>query len=86
MFKLSADYNADYFHNHNDFNRLSQAAIQQQHQRHNNMHSDVNHIYAGNMSKFFDFHKNQSQPQNQVNMTVNSITLFYQSTYHISSF
>lgn len=54
-----------------EYNRLTQQAAllqkqQQQQQRlHNNMHSvqENGHIYPGNMSKFFDFHKNQ---QNQV--------------------
>lgn len=28
-------------------------------------HGDLGHVYAGNMSKFFDFHKNQQQNQQQ---------------------
>ena len=33
--------------------------------RHNIPHGDLGHVYAGNMSKFFDFHKNQQQNQQQ---------------------
>lgn len=54
----------DYLHNLSDLNRLSQ--LQQQQQRlHNSIHSvqENGHIFPGNMSKFFDFHKNQ---QNQI--------------------
>lgn len=62
--------NIDYMNGMSEFNRLTQAALlqkqqqQQQQQRlHNNMLQENGHIYPGNMSKFFDFHKNQ---QNQV--------------------
>uniref|UniRef100_U5EUH9 CCR4-NOT transcription complex subunit 4 n=1 Tax=Corethrella appendiculata TaxID=1370023 RepID=U5EUH9_9DIPT len=66
---FNGDYNSEYFHNANDINsRLSQTALlqnqQQQQLRLNNIHTDLNHIYSNNMSKFFDFHKNQQQQQN----------------------
>lgn len=62
--------NLDYLNSLTEINRLSQTALiqQQQQQRlHNNMQQqhtvqENGHIYPGNMSKFFDFHKNQ---QNQ---------------------
>ncbi|XP_058817978.1 uncharacterized protein DDB_G0283357 isoform X2 [Topomyia yanbarensis] len=63
---FNGDY-ADYFHNTNELNSrlLSQQQNQHAHQRlqHHQQHTDMNHIYAGNMSKFFDFHKNQQQQQ-----------------------
>ena len=38
---------------------------QRQQQQHNNIHNENlgHNIYAGNMVKFFDFHKNQQQQQ-----------------------
>lgn len=74
MYNNGIDHkNVDYMNGMSEFNRLTQAALlqkqQQQHQQqrlHNNMLSVQDaHIYPGNnnMSKFFDFHKNQ---QNQV--------------------
>ena len=39
---------------------------QQQQQRLNSLHSNgMGHVYPENMSKFFDFHKNQQQQQQQ---------------------
>lgn len=59
----------------NDPNRFSQLSQQQQlqnqrsqqQQQHNNLHSSDNlgTMYANNLSKFFDFHKNQQQQQAQ---------------------
>ncbi|XP_055539351.1 uncharacterized protein DDB_G0283357 isoform X2 [Wyeomyia smithii] len=61
---FNGDY-ADYFHNTNELNsRLlsqQQYAHQRLQQQQQPQHTDMNHIYAGNMSKFFDFHKNQQQ-------------------------
>lgn len=63
---ITGDY-SDYFHNTNELNSrlLSQQHQQQAHQRlqqqQQQQHSELSHIYAGNMSKFFDFHKNQQQ-------------------------
>ncbi|EAT38689.1 AAEL009437-PA, partial [Aedes aegypti] len=64
---FNGDY-SDYFHNTNELNSrlLSQQHQQQAHQRlqqqqQQQQHSELSHIYAGNMSKFFDFHKNQQQ-------------------------
>lgn len=77
MYSNGIDHkNVDYMNGMSEFNRLTQAALlqkQQQQQRlHNNMLSvqENAHIYPGsnNMSKFFDFHKNQ---QNQVDPKYN---------------
>ncbi|XP_055634687.1 uncharacterized protein DDB_G0283357 isoform X2 [Toxorhynchites rutilus septentrionalis] len=66
---FNGDY-SDYFHNTNELNsrllsqqqqQAHQRLQQQQQQQQQQQHSDLNHIYAGNMSKFFDFHKNQQQ-------------------------
>lgn len=64
---FNGDY-SEYFHNTNELNNrlLSQQHQQQAHQRlqqqqQQQQHTDLSHIYAGNMSKFFDFHKNQQQ-------------------------
>ncbi|XP_059618238.1 uncharacterized protein DDB_G0283357 [Phlebotomus argentipes] len=73
---LHGDLNADYFHCPNEINRQ---LLQQQHQQsrtqHNNLHSgseNMNHMYTGNMSKFFDFHKNQQNQQQQFMMNGHS--------------
>ncbi|XP_055712831.1 putative mediator of RNA polymerase II transcription subunit 26 isoform X2 [Phlebotomus papatasi] len=65
---LHGDFNSDFFHCSNEINR--QLLQHQQHSRtqHNNLHSgneNMNHMYTGNMSKFFDFHKNQQNQQQQ---------------------
>lgn len=63
---------SDYFHNTNELNsRLLSQQQQQAHQRlqqqqqQQQQHTDMSHIYAGNMSKFFDFHKSQQQAAQQ---------------------
>lgn len=66
---FNGDY-SDYFHNTNELNsRLLSQQQQQAHQRlqqqQQQQHTDMSHIYAGNMSKFFDFHKNQQQQLQQ---------------------
>ncbi|XP_053696420.1 neurogenic protein mastermind isoform X2 [Sabethes cyaneus] len=64
----NGDY-ADYFHNTNELNsRLLSQQQQHAHQRlqqqqQQSQHTDMTHIYANNMSKFFDFHKLQQQQQ-----------------------
>ncbi|GAB0095266.1 myb-like protein I [Sergentomyia squamirostris] len=65
---LHGDFNSDYFHCSNELNR--QLMPQQPRTQHNNLHggsdNSLNHMYTGNnMSKFFDFHKNQQNQQQQ---------------------
>lgn len=77
----SAEYNssADYFHSppaNERFSQILHQHMQQNHQQQphqhqsrqqpNNLPGDsFSHVYAGNMSKFFDFHKNQQQQLQQ---------------------
>lgn len=85
FFYIITDHTGDFFHNNSDSNRFSQIIhqqLQQQQQQppaahlpprlQNNPHSpdNLNQIYTGNMSKFFDFHKNQQQ-QNQHQLLLN---------------
>ncbi|XP_055680361.1 putative uncharacterized protein DDB_G0286901 isoform X2 [Lutzomyia longipalpis] len=65
---LHGDFNSDYFHCPNEINRQLLQQQQQSRTQHNNLHSgsdNINHMYTGNMSKFFDFHKNQQNQQQQ---------------------
>lgn len=60
----------------NELNRMmfNQQYSQQQQQRMNHNNPDMSHVHP-NMSKFFDFHKNQQQQQqNQFMMNSNPIT------------
>lgn len=60
--------------NQNEISRmmLNQQYSQQQQQRMNHNSQDMNHVHP-NMSKFFDFHKNQQQQQSQFMMNSNPL-------------
>jgi CCR4-NOT transcription complex subunit 4 len=63
---IAGDINLDFFHNSNDITSRLPHPNQAQQQRLNNLHSNgIGHVYPENMSKFFDFHKNQQQQQQQ---------------------
>uniref|UniRef100_A0A1L8DI73 CCR4-NOT transcription complex subunit 4 n=1 Tax=Nyssomyia neivai TaxID=330878 RepID=A0A1L8DI73_9DIPT len=71
---LHGDFNSDYFHCPNEITRQLLQQQQQSRTQHNNLHSggdNMNHMYTGNMSKFFDFHKNQQSQQQQQQFMMN---------------
>lgn len=68
--------NVDNMFAQNEINRMmfNQQYSQQQQQRMNHNGADLNHVHPS-MSKFFDFHKNQQQQQqNQFIMNSNPLT------------
>lgn len=96
-FEFLEDNGLDYFNGTNDPSRFNQLPQQQQqhlqHQRsqpqqsQNNLHSSdsLSQMYANNLSKFFDFHKNQQQQQQQQQYQQQQQQLFFPDQLNMSN-